>query len=166
MLSKVKFCLVVLLGISLATQAQRMKTVRLFIIGNSFSGNAAAFLPQLAAEGRINLEIGRAELGACSLERHWKLAEANEKAYKGKSLHEMLSDGAWDIVTIQQYSLLSGDPATYAPYARKLVDMIRSLQPKAKIFIHQTWAYRNDATGFGRITESSAPKRPKKCTAM
>ncbi|RPE05443.1 DUF4886 domain-containing protein [Chitinophaga lutea] len=151
MLQRFRICLYVLLSICLTVQAQNGKKTRLFIIGNSFSGNAASFLPQLAKEGGIDLEIGRAELGGCSLERHWKLAEADEKAYKGKSLREMLGEGSWDMVTIQQYSLLSGDPATYQPYARQLVALIKSLQPKAKIYIHQTWAYRNDAEAFGKI---------------
>lgn len=151
MLSRFQFFLYLLLSVCITVQAQTGKKVRLFIIGNSFSGNAAYFLPQLAKEGGYELELGRAELGGCSVERHWKLAEANEKAYKGKSLREMLSDGTWDIVTIQQYSLLSGDPDTYRPYARRLVELIRSLQPNAKIYIHQIWAYRNDAKAFGKI---------------
>ncbi|WP_198652092.1 DUF4886 domain-containing protein [Chitinophaga deserti] len=151
MLLKFKLGIILLLSICISVQAQDGKKVRLFIIGNSFSQNASAFLPQLAKEGGMDLELGRAELGGCSLEKHWKLAEANEKAYKGKSLREMLADGKWDIVTIQQYSLLSGDPGTYEPYATNLVKMIRSLQPEAKIFIHQIWAYRSDARSFGRI---------------
>lgn len=151
MLSRFQFFLYLLLSVCITVQAQTRKKVRLFIIGNSFSGNAAYFLPQLAKEGGYELELGRAELGGCSVERHWKLAEANEKAYKGKSLREMLSDGTWDIVTIQQYSLLSGDPETYRPYAQRLVELIRSLQPNAKIYIHQIWAYRNDAKAFGKI---------------
>ncbi|RPD39587.1 DUF4886 domain-containing protein [Chitinophaga barathri] len=158
MLSKFRTSLFILLSICITVQAQGGKKIRLFIIGNSFSQNAASFLPQLAKEGGMELELGRAELGGCSLERHWKLAESGEKAYKGKSLREMLSNGRWDIVTIQQYSLLSGDPDTYEPYARKLVELIRSLQPGAKIFIHQVWAYRNDAEAFGKINGNERAK--------
>lgn len=135
------------------------KPLRLFIIGNSFSVNAATYLPQIAKEKGKELIIGRAELGGCSLERHWKLAEAAEanpndsagKAYKGKSLRMLLSEGEWDVVTMQQYSLLSGDVDTYRPYAKKLYDLIKSIQPKAKIVLHQTWAYRADGTSFGKI---------------
>lgn len=157
MLLRSKICLFLLFSICVSVQAQTK--YRLFIIGNSFSQNAATFLPQLTKEGGIELETGRAELGGCSLEKHWSLVEIAEKdstdpagkAYKGKSLRQLLSEGTWDMVTIQQYSLLSGDPETYKPYARKLYDFIKSIQPNAKIFIHQTWAYRNDAKGFGRI---------------
>lgn len=157
MLLRFKICLLVLCSICFTAQAQ--KKYRLFIIGNSFSQNAASFLPQLTKEGGIELETGRAELGGCSMERHWKLVETAEKdtsdpagkPYGGKSLRQLLSNGTWDMVTIQQYSLLSGDTGTYHPYARKLYNFIRSIQPNAKIFIHQTWAYRSDAKAFGKI---------------
>lgn len=164
MLLRFNICLLILCSICFTVQAQ--KKVRLFIIGNSFSQNAATFLPQLTKEGGIELETGRAELGGCSLERHWKLVETAEKdtsdpagkAYHGKSLRQLLSDGTWDMVTIQQYSLLSGDPETYRPYAQKLYDFIKSIQPDAKIYIHQIWAYRNDAKAFGKIAgEERAP---------
>jgi len=55
------------------------------------------------------------------------------------------------VVSLQQYSLLSGDVDTYRPYAKKLYDLIKSIQPKAKIVLHQTWAYREDGELFGKI---------------
>lgn len=138
---------------------EKREKLRLFIIGNSFSINASKFLPQLAKEGGHDLEIGRAELGGCPLERHWSIAEAYEanpndpdgKAYNGKSLKMLLSNGRWDVVTIQQYSRFSGFIDTYRPYAKKLYDYIKSIQPDAKIVIHQTWAYRSDAKNFGLV---------------
>ncbi|SDG75190.1 protein of unknown function [Pedobacter terrae] len=139
----------------------RQDTLRLFIIGNSFSQNASAFLPQLAKERGKTLIIGRAELGGHSLEQHWgyvEKAEANAddpkgKPYGGKSLKMLLGQGKWDMVTIQQYSYLSADSSSYYPYANKLVDYVKALQPQARVVIHQTWAYRTDAKKFGRIAE-------------
>ncbi len=132
------------------------KKLRLFIIGNSFSQNATAFLPDIAKEANVSLTIGRAELGGCTLERHWKHAEKAEanpedkegKPYKGKSLRMLLSEGTWDVVTIQQASIYSVDVNTYRPYAKKLYDYIKSIQPNAKVVLHQTWAYRWDASTF------------------
>jgi len=134
-------------------------TLHLFVIGNSFSQNATTFLPQMAKERGKNLIIGRAELGGHSLEQHWGYAEKFEKdstdvkgkPYGGKSLKMLLSQGTWDVVTIQQYSYLSGDSSSYNPYAKKLVDYIKKLQPNAEIVIHQTWAYRADAKKFGKV---------------
>ncbi|MGM9506357.1 DUF4886 domain-containing protein [Larkinella sp. GY13] len=145
------------------------KPLHLFIIGNSFSGNAAKYLRELSEEGGHALTLGRAELGGCSLQRHWEIAEAAEanpddpkgKAYNGKSLKMLLAEGVWDVVTLQQYSMLSGDVDTYQPYAKKLVDYIRKLQPSAKIVFHQTWAYRSDADGFGQIAAGKLAQSEK-----
>jgi hypothetical protein len=142
-------------------QVNKTDTLRLFLIGNSFSQNATRYLPQLAAEGKHPLKIGRAELGGCSLQRHWEIAEAAEKnpddpkgkAYNGKSLRMLLSAGTWDVVTIQQNSMNSGDVTTYSPYAKKLVDLVKSIQPKARIVMQQTWAYRTDAKQFTQIAD-------------
>lgn len=144
-----------------ASALGKTDTLRLFLIGNSFSQNATRYLPQLAAEGGHPLKIGRAELGGCSLQRHWEIAEAAEKnpedpkgkAYNGKSLRELLSVGTWDVVTIQQNSMNSGDVTTYSPYAKKLVDLVKSIQPKARIVMQQTWAYRIDAKQFTQIAD-------------
>lgn len=150
-------------------QSSEKDTLRLFVIGNSFSQNATRYLPQLAAEKERGLVIGRAELGGSPLKRHWEHAEAAEadsldpkgRPYHGKSLRMLLSEGTWHIVTIQQYSMHSTDPATYEPYARKLFDYIKAIQPQAEVVLHQTWAYRSDADGFGQIGEEKFTQSEK-----
>lgn len=140
-------------------QTSRNKELRVFLIGNSFSQNATRYLPQLAKEIGYKLTLGRAELGGCTLQRHWELVEAAEqnkpagKAYNGKSLKELLSNGKWDIVTIQQASILSGDTNTYRPYVEKLYAFIKKIQPECRIVIHQTWAYRADSRDFTQIAD-------------
>lgn len=137
--------------------AQGRQPLRLFLIGNSFSQNAALYLPALSKDGGHQLIIGRAEIGGCPLQRHWdsvavNLVDSNRgKAYNGKSLKQLLSQGTWDVVSIQQASILSGDVKTYQPYAKKLYDFIKQLQPGAKVVFHQTWPYRADAKKFGNI---------------
>ncbi|KAB7727254.1 DUF4886 domain-containing protein [Rudanella paleaurantiibacter] len=158
--------LIFLLGVAQAQtpSGKGAKPLRLFMIGNSFSQNASRYLPQLSKEGGHPLIIGRAEIGGSSLQRHWSHVEAaerdpadpNGKPYGGKSLKMLLSDGVWDVVTIQQASILSGDPATYRPYAQKLYDYVRKLQPNATVVIHQTWAYRSDSNDFSRIAEGDS----------
>jgi hypothetical protein len=152
------------LSVTVYGQRDSAKALRLFLIGNSFSGNASRYLPKLAKEGGFTLTIGRAELGGCPLQRHWELVEADEandpkgKAYNGKSLKALLSEGKWDVVTIQQASVLSGDSTTYQPYAKKLFDFIRRLQPEANIVIHQTWPYRSDAPSFTQVATGAFAK--------
>lgn len=137
-------------------------TLRLLLIGNSFSQNAAQYLPQLAKEGQHVLILGRAEIGGCSLQKHWELAEWADthpedpkgKPYGGKSLRTILSSAKWDVVTIQQASILSSDVATYTPFARNLCEYVGLLQPEARVVMHQTWAYRSDSKDFGQIAEN------------
>lgn len=170
LLSPIKklFLSIVLLSVFFVTEvsAQQQKAVHLFLIGNSFSGNASTYLPQLSKEGGHELVIGRAELASCSLQRHWEAVVAAEadpndpkgKPYKGKSLRELLMAGDWDIVTLQQYSLLSGDVETFMPYAKNLYDFIKKIKPNAEIVFHQTWAYRADSKSFGRIKGNETAK--------
>lgn len=157
-------CLLLISHVSFGQAAH--KALRLFIIGNSFSKNATAYLPNFAKENNQQLLLGRAELGGCSLQQHWEYAAAAEanpedpkgKPYNGKSLRMLLAEGTWDVVTMQQFSYLSADLESYSPYAQKLYDYIKSLQPNAKILLHQSWAYRSDAKKFGRV----APEQPAK----
>lgn len=132
------------------------KTLRVLKIGNSFSQNATEFLPQLATSQGHTLILGRAEIGGCSFQKHWQLAEKNEanaddpegKPYSKMSLKQMLQSDKWDIVTVQQHSLAASDLSTYRPYVNKLADYIRLHAPQAKIWIHETWAYRADDKMF------------------
>jgi hypothetical protein len=143
----------------LATSVAGARTLRLFVVGNSFSNNATRFLPELAKAGGHELIMGRAQTGGCSFERHWNAVEANlanaddpkGRIYGGKSLHDHISQGTWDVITVQQYSLHSPDVATYRPYAAKLHAHLGKIQPGAEIVVHQTWAYRADAARFGQI---------------
>lgn len=167
-LIKIKLVVVVALTMSLQLHAQQArKTLKVLMIGNSFSQNASRYLPQIAEEVNINLVLGRAEMGGCSLKRHWDSVLVNNidtnrgKAYKGKSLRQLLSSEKWDIVTMQQYSLLSGDEATYQPFANNIYDLIKSYQPDAQIFVHQTWAYRADAVNWGKIDGNKRAKNNK-----
>jgi hypothetical protein len=145
------------------------RTLRLFVVGNSFSNNATRYLPDLAKEGGHDLILATAMTGGCSFDRHWAAVDAfvanpddpKAKIYGGKSLHERIGSGPWDVITIQQYSLHSPDYGTYQPSATHLCDHLKKLQPQAEIVIHQTWAYRVDAAKFGLVApgENAASNR-------
>ncbi len=57
------------------------------------------------------------------------------------SLQEALLNREWDIITVQQASPSSPKYAAYQPYLDKLVEYVKQCAPKAKIAVHQTWAY-------------------------
>ncbi len=147
------------------------KTVSVLTVGNSFAGNALTYLPDLAERAGHSLVVGRANLGGCSLERHWKHAaafEADPKSkagspYEGgkKSLSDLLKSQQWDFITIQQLSIKSHDLSTYQPFARKLIEYIRERAPGSEILVHQTWAYRVDDPRFSPSDGKEGPKTQK-----
>ncbi len=138
-----------------------MKTIRLLTIGNSFADNALCYLEAIAAStGRVRLEIGRANLGGCSLEKHWNLAvyttrHPEYKTYRlktatdgtpcGATLQEALAAAPWDFVTLQQVSHKSWCRETYVPHLGLLHGLVRERAPQAAVLLHQTWAYRSDS---------------------
>ncbi|MBN1258063.1 MAG: DUF4886 domain-containing protein [Planctomycetes bacterium] len=140
-----------------------VRKLRVLGVGNSFTLNAVRYLPFLTKdlEG-VQLDVGVAYIGGCSLRQHAAYAKYIEedpnhpKALKyryhynfrmlkeGVTLKEMLLDGKWDYITIQQVSGESFDPKSYHPYAEELCAYIKKYAPGAKIVILETWAYRND----------------------
>lgn len=142
---------------------QPAKHVKLLAIGNSFSGNATKFLPDIVKASGNALTFGHASIGGCSLKRHWGHAEAfeanpddpNGRPYTGPdkkkvSLRELLTKEPWDYVTIQQFSFESHNIDTYRPYAGLLAAYVRKHAPTAKLLVHETWAYRADDPRFKR----------------
>lgn len=150
-----------------AEQRTEKETVRLLTIGNSFAENALTYLPQIVEAAGHELVVGRANLGGCTLERHWKHAaqfEANPANKEGspyhggkRSLMDLLTKEEWDYVTIQQVSYKSHDLQTYQPFADNLYGYIRKYAPNAKIFVHQIWAYRIDDPRFKPRNEGVEP---------
>ena len=133
-------------------------------IGNSFSTNAHKFIPHMAMAAGKELLLCNLFIGGCSLEQHWNNWREEKTAYDYEvylpnenemsrapevALHEAVEDEEWDIITIQQCSHLSGIPESYSPYLSELAEYCRMVQPKAKIMLHQTWAYENGCAHSG-----------------
>jgi hypothetical protein len=133
------------------------RTVRVLTIGNSFAQNACTYLRQIAKSGDVQIVVGTANLGGCTLEKHATLAEQSAKTpelkpYKdqkridGKkySLQDYLQAEKWDFVTVQQMSALSYKPESYHPYLEQIVAIVKQYAPQAQILVHETWAYHPD----------------------
>ena len=129
--------------------------IKILCIGNSFSQDSTTYLQDLAYTGGIDTKIVNLYIGGCSLERHWNNVMGNKADYEyqlnglgtGKyvTIKEVLEEECWDIITMQQCSGLSGLPGTYHPYINELSAYVSKYAPKAKQFIHQTWAYEIDS---------------------
>lgn len=147
-------------------EADSLGAVRILAIGNSFSANAVEQnLYELAADGGYRCEIGNLYFGGCSLEQHVNHMRSDSKVYdyrkvvrgklsrrSGVSMQEALSDGRWDIVSVQQASHFSGMYDTYRAWLDELLGYIRLYAPDAKIVWHQTWAYAENSTHAGFVT--------------
>lgn len=146
------------------------KTVRLLTVGNSFSGNATEYLGKIAQAAGNVLVQRSAIIGGGTMAQHWAKVEQNEKDPKDpngfyaskRSLKQELQAEPWDIVTIQQASIVSHDLSTYQPYATQLRDFIKKFAPKAEVVVHQTWPYRRDDPRFTK----PAPGQPATQQAM
>ena len=134
-------------------------TVKVLMIGNSFSICALQHLPSVAKDRGVDLDLASLYIGGCSLKRHWENAQRDgdeafrpyryDRVVKGRrtvdgakrNVCEALREAKWDVVTIQQASHESWKPASYHPYGDDLVAKIRELAPQAKIVVQETWSY-------------------------
>lgn len=125
--------------------------MKVLAIGNSFAVDANTYLHQIARVGGIKMDVVTLYIGGCSLEKHYRNMLSGERAYhmyfNGQptgfyvSLKEALLSRAWDVVTMQQASGSSAKPGSYEPYASAIAEYVRKCSPKAKLVVHQTWAY-------------------------
>ena len=158
---------VVLLSLMFAASLLGAKELRVLTIGNSFSASVSRNLPWLVASvPDCRIILTGAQIGGCSLERHWKewqTAEKNpeHKPYsvveidsanlpprvKGErgNVNSLVKNNRYDIITIQQSSANGWKYETYQPYADNLIAELRRYQPQAEIVIQQTWSYRADS---------------------
>ena len=138
-------------------------------IGNSFSENAHQYLCKIArADEKQPLDTWNLYIGGCSIFTHFQNLHLDAKAYDlgvngiqsglEISIKQALLAKDWDYITVQQASHFSYKYDTYQPYLSNIVDCIRELCPKAKILIHQTWAYEQGSkkladVGFEKHTD-------------
>ena len=125
-------------------------------IGNSFSVNAHHYLHKIARlDEKQPILAWNLYIPGCSLVTHFRNYHTDANAYmlylngmKSElkiSIKKALLALDWDIVTVQQASIASFKYDAYQPYISELTDAIRDLCPKAKIVVHQTWAYEPES---------------------
>ncbi len=129
-------------------------------IGNSFSEDAQRYLHGIAKADGVELNTFNLYIGGCPLSLHYENMLSGERAYtlemNGQStgfkvsLKEALLNREWDVITLQQVSHQSPYYETYQPYLNSLAEYVRACVPKAKLVVHQTWAYEQ---GSYRLNE-------------
>lgn len=140
--------------------------MKILSIGNSFSTDAHKWLHELALINNCEVEAINLFIGGCSLENHWNNFIEDNADYsleingnEGKklvSISDALAMDKWDVITLQQASHFSGIAESYEPYLSNLVAEVRKIQPQAKLYFHQTWAYETDSLhpGFADYNHS------------
>lgn len=134
--------------------------MKVLSIGNSFSQDAHRYLHKIAKNENVDMKCVNLYIGGCSLETHYINMLTDKKAYQMEfngentkffvSIKDALISDSWDVITLQQVSNQSPCYETYQPYLTKLAEYVRLYRPKAKIFLHQTWAYEQ---GSKRLNE-------------
>ncbi len=129
--------------------------MRVLAISNSFGVDANRYLYQIARAEGVDIQVATLYIGGCSLEKHYRNMIGDKREYElyyngmatgfFVTMEEALLSRPWDVITLQQASHFSPIPSTYEPYATSLYDYVKECQPKAKILIHQTWAYEDSS---------------------
>ena len=134
------------------------RTLKVLMIGNSFSVCCLDEMPRVARSLDLGLDLCSLYIGGCSLQRHvenvGKAGDPEFKPYRVRrvvdgehrpetrgNIPEMLKADKWDVVTIQQCSHESWKPESYHPAGDELVKTVRALAPQAKIYVQETWSY-------------------------
>lgn len=123
--------------------------MEILMIGNSYTVDCSRYLHRIARAGGAVINTTCLYIGGCPLDRHFRNMHSGEEAYElytnGEpigfkvSLGDALVNREWDVITFQQASFKSFDYETYQPYLDEVADYARTLCPKAKFIIHQTW---------------------------
>lgn len=142
--------------------------MNILAIGNSFSEDATRYLHGIARADGERLSVVNLYIGGCSLERHYRNMLSDERAYELQyngnktgfyvSLSEALLNRKWDVITLQQASHQSFDTKSYEPYLGELAAYVRKCSPKARIYIHQTWAYEADSNRLVNVARYETPE--------
>ena len=146
----------------LASAGENDRVIKILAIGNSFSADALEqhFYDLAKAEG-IEVIIGNMYIGGSSLKKHLHNAIDDKPAYsyrkigvdgkrvvtKDVALSYALADEAWDYVSFQQQSGISGQYETWIESLPQLIEYVKSRLPEDVVMmIHQTWAYDQTST--------------------
>ena len=142
--------------------------LKILAIGNSFTDDAMAYLPDLlSAKGITNVTLGKLSYPACSLADHWYFYTKNRSLYNYQksvsnkwvtvrsscTLEEGILNEPWDIIVLQQVSQESGMYSRYQPHLINLINAIYSDCSNKNVLFgwHMTWAYSRKSTHNGFI---------------
>jgi len=138
------------------------KTLKILSIGNSYSMDSLHyFYPIAESYGYDGIVLGILHINSCSLSMHAENIETRSFAYtyykntadKWITTAEVpilrgITDEVWDYVVIGHSPMGAGEPETFSPYLKNIVNYVKenALNPKVKIGYNMTWAHQSDST--------------------
>lgn len=115
-------------------------TLRVLWVGNSYTyfHDLPKIVEQLAAEQGQPLVVNPVLKGGERFKGH----------LTNPRLHELLGQGGWDFVVLQEQSTLPAGPTQKVaeevyPYARTLDSLAHAASPDVKVVYYMTWGHRN-----------------------
>ena len=135
------------------------RPLRVLAIGNSYTQSLLPEFPKVAKAAGCKLDLAIFAIGGKTLSNHWMnceaaLADPAHRPYvvngRRTNLPEMLSEGRWDVVTLQEQSADGMRPEKFDPWADRLIACIRARQPQARILFQLTWS---DTVASPRISD-------------
>ena len=142
---------------------EELQMIKVLSIGNSFSEDSTRYLHGIAKSAGVDLKSVNLYIGGCPLCEHYINAIEDRPNYaltfngEGTGFHVSIKEAllseswnGWDYITVQQVSHKAPDYDTYQPYLNSLVEYVKKYAPKAKLLVHQTWAYEQ---GSDRLTK-------------
>lgn len=138
--------ILVLCLFSHVTPAQQSDSLRVLFIGNSYTyyWNLPQVVSKMAASRGEKVLTKKSTLGGSSLKQHWN-------SYRGLKSKELVEDGSWDIVILQNHSRSTLDSlADFMDYGAKWVDWVN--ETNAAPILYMTWAREFNPTMQDAIT--------------
>lgn len=157
------------------------KSVKILIIGNSYSAQACGYAPMIAEESdaSVNVELMILYQGGVNLETHnnafnedgtytmFYYSTKNKKwnePYGGYTIKRALDYTKWDVLLLHQQSSSSRDYNTYQPYLNKLLDNINNyIDYNLRCGLVINPSYPNGYSGIG--DDTSVTMFEKICSA-
>jgi hypothetical protein len=148
--NKLSICIIFLLSLFFLpinySWSEPVKKIHVLFVGNSLTSanDLPKIIAELAKSRKIIIEYDMHAPGGYTFSQH-----ATDPA-----LQEKIRQGNWDFVVLQEQSQMPAYPnqveMTVYPYAKKLCQLIRQANPKARIVFYMTMARKNGDTEYAK----------------
>lgn len=130
-----------------ASLAQKRDSLRVLFVGNSYTyvSNMPHMVALISDSTKTKLITQKSTFGGSTLANHWN----GEKGLKSK---ELIKNGHFDIVVIQEHSMGPiSKPDSFLVYAKKFCDLIKA--SGAKPYLYETWNRKKTPETQKKLTE-------------